>query len=209
MKTKDHWENVYTTKEPRRLGWYKPQLQTSLGWIRETGLVLDASIIDVGTGVSSLVDDLLATGYDNITALDISDAALASLKSRLGDQARTVNWLSGDVTTAELPAGAYDLWHDRAVLHFLTESEDRRKYRGQVLKALKPGGHVIIGVFAPEAPPRCSGLPVHRYDLDAMVEFFGAEFELEHYQKELHVTPGGVEQMYLYCQFGRVDQVAA
>lgn len=201
MNKKDHWEQVYTTKPPERLGWYKPRLDTPLAWIRELGLAPDAPLIDIGSGVSSLVDDLLADGYRDVTVLDISATALASLISRLGEKAAAVTCLNGDITVIDLSVDHYELWHDRAVLHFLTEPADRRAYRDTMIEALRPGGRAIVGAFAPEAPAKCSGLPVHRYDLDAMLEFFGADFELERHAKELHVTPGGVEQMYLYCQF--------
>lgn len=205
MNKREHWEQVYTTKQPERLGWFKPRLETSLAWIRELDLALDAPIIDVGVGVSSLVDDLLADGYRSITVLDISDTALASLKSRLGKRSEIVTWLHGDITTVDLPLDHYNLWHDRAVLHFLIEREDQRKYRDKLVAALKPGGYAIIGVFSPAAPPRCSGLPVQRYDVDAMLALFGADLELERHHEELHVTPGGVEQMYLYCQFRKTE----
>jgi SAM-dependent methyltransferase len=203
MSQKDHWEQVYTTKPSEKLGWYEPHLQTSLSWIKELSLAVDAPIIDVGGGASTLVDDLLDAGYRSITVLDISEKALSSVKARLGKKAELVTWLDGDITSVDLPTHYYELWHDRAVFHFLTVLEHQRKYRDNLLKALKPGGHLIIGTFAPEAPPKCSGLPVQRYNPEQLENTLGGEFEVKRHHKELHITPGGVEQMYLYCHFRR------
>lgn len=204
MERKDHWEQVYSVKPAARLGWYKPHLVTSLAWIRELNLAKDAPIIDVGGGASTLVDDLIDLGYRSITVLDISENALAAVKSRLGKNTELVTWMPGDVTTVELPEHRFELWHDRAVFHFLTETTDQKRYRDQLLKSLQPGGHVLIGTFAPEAPPKCSGLPVQRYDHERLQDALGVKFELIDHHKELHVTPGGVEQMYLYCRFQKL-----
>jgi len=201
MSQKDHWEQVYLTKPTEKLGWYKPHLQTSLAWIKELGLALDAPIIDVGGGASTLADDLFDTGYRSITVLDISEKALSSVRTRLGEKAELVTWLEGNITSIDLPTHYYELWHDRALFHFLTVLEQQRKYRDNLLKALKPSGHLIIGTFAPEAPPKCSGLPVQRYSQEQLENTLGGEFELKRHHKELHITPGGVEQMYLYCHF--------
>ena len=201
MNRKDHWEQVYSSKPSDRLGWYKPRLQTSLEWITALGLDRGASIIDVGGGASTLIDDLLDAGYSAITVLDIAEPALDILKARLGDKGAGVTWLCGDITGIDLPENAFELWHDRAVFHFLTDVADRERYRQNLCRALRPGGHLVIGTFAPEAPPKCSGLPVQRYDVDLLCETLGEEFELQQHQKEMHVTPGGVEQMYLYCAF--------
>lgn len=192
---------MYASKEPDRLGWYKPRLQTSISWISELNLDADAAIMDVGGGTSTLVDDLLDAGCRSITVLDLSENALTLTRERLGANAASVRWLPGDVTAVELPDHAYELWHDRAVYHFLTTSEQQQMYRDKLLRALKPDGHLIIACFAPEAPPKCSGLPVQRYSREDMEESLGAEFELERHHKEMHITPAGVEQMYLYCQF--------
>jgi len=203
MSQKDHWEQVYSGKPIEKLGWYEPHLKPSLSWIKELGLSADAPIIDVGGGASTLVDDLLVEGYRSITVLDISEKALSSVKARLGKRAELVTWLDGDITSVDLPTHYYELWHDRAVFHFLTMLEQQRKYRDNLLKALKPSGHLIIGTFAPEAPPKCSGLPVRRYSPEQLENTLGGEFELKRHHKELHITPGGVEQMYLYCHFRR------
>jgi SAM-dependent methyltransferase len=201
MGRREHWEAVYSSKPSERLGWYKPRLQTSLEWIATFGLGTDAPVIDVGGGASTLVDDLLDNGYSSITVLDIAEPALDLLRTRLGDRGAAVNWLCGDITGIDLPENAFELWHDRAVFHFLTEAADRERYKQNLSRALRPGGYLIIGTFAPEAPPKCSGLPVQRYDLALLCETLGREFELQRHQKEMHVTPGGVEQMYLYCAF--------
>jgi len=203
MERKAHWERVYSSKSTDRLGWYKPRLQTSLDWIRSLDLSSDAPIIDVGGGASTLIDDLLGQGHTDITVLDISDTALLLLRERLGDDAQKVTWLFADIATVELPDGHFDLWHDRAVFHFLTETEQQQRYRKNLSRSLKPGGHLIIGTFAPEAPPKCSGLPVQRYDHERLARTLGDEFELRRHHKEMHVTPGGIEQMYLYCEFQR------
>ena len=201
MSRREHWEQVYSSKPPDRLGWYKPRLQTSLDWITELSLGANAPIIDVGGGASTLVDDLLGRGYSAITVLDLAAPALQLIKARLGEKGSTVTLLCGDVTDIELGENAFELWHDRAVFHFLTDAGDRDRYRANLCRALRPGGHVIIGTFAPGAPPRCSGLPVQRYDLDLLHETLGDAFELRRHQQEMHVTPGGVEQLYLYCEF--------
>ena len=201
MNQKDHWEQAYSSNQTEKLGWYAPHLQTSLSWIKGLELDMDDPIIDVGGGASTLVGDLLEADYRSITVLDISATALAAVKARLGKSAELVNWLEGDVTSLDLPSQYYELWHDRAVFHFLTEPEQQRLYRDKLVNALKPGGHLIIGTFAPEAPPRCSGLPVQRYNLEQLANTLGEVFELQHHKQELHITPGGVEQMYLYCHF--------
>ncbi len=206
MNQKDHWERVYSNNPTDQMGWYEPHLQTSLGLIRELNLAADAPMIDVGGGASTLVDDLLDAGYRSISVLDISEKALSSARARLGRRAQQITWLDGDITLAPLPRDYYELWHDRAVFHFLTEHEEQQKYRDNLLNALKPGRHLIIGVFAPEAPPKCSGLPVQRYDPEQLAQTLGEGFELKSHCKELHLTPDGTEQVYLYCSFRRVSR---
>jgi ubiquinone/menaquinone biosynthesis C-methylase UbiE len=199
---------VYATKATDKLGWYKSHLQTSISWIEKLGLPLDAPVIDVGGGASTLVDDLLDAGYQSLTILDISEQALSAVRERLRKQSDQVAWLTADITAVELPADEYELWHDRAVFHFLTDPDDRRRYRNKLLTSLKPNGHVIIGTFAPEAPPKCSGLPVERYSLQQLIDEFGPDFELVDHLKELHITPGGIEQMYLFCHFRKIAEVS-
>jgi SAM-dependent methyltransferase len=203
MNQKDHWEQVYSTRLIQKLGWYEPHLQTSLSWIKGLNLAVGAPVIDVGGGASTLVDDLLEEGYRSITVLDISEKAVSTVRARLGKRAELATWLEGDITSIDLPKHHFELWHDRAVFHFFTEQKQQRKYRENILNALKPGGHLIVGTFAPEAPAKCSGLPVQRYSPEQLENALGGEFELKRHHKELHITPGGVEQMYLYCQFHR------
>lgn len=199
MQSKEHWEQVYTTKDSQRVSWYQAHAQQSLQLIRGTGLPTSAAIIDVGGGASTLVDDLLADGYTGVTVLDLSAAALDVTRRRLGDRATQVRWVDGDITRLELPVHAYDIWHDRAVFHFLTEEEDRRAYVESVLRSVKPGGHVIVATFAEDGPLQCSGLPVMRYDPEALHAQFGAPFQLVKHEREEHETPLGTVQAFVYC----------
>lgn len=203
MTRREHWEKVYATTPPNKVGWYKTHLETSLNWIKALPLDKDANIIDVGGGCSTLVDDLLRNGYRSITVTDLSQTALTLTKMRLGEKAASISWLEGDVTSMDLPAARYDLWHDRAVFHFLIEPEQRQRYVSNLVRGLKSAGHLIMATFSPEAPPKCSGLPVERYSADKLGAVLGSEFLLKKEKKELHTTPGGVEQMYLYCHFQR------
>jgi len=205
MEPKMHWEKVYNTKAPSEVSWYQPHLETSLALISRAAGANSASIIDVGGGESTLVDDLLARGYQNITILDISQTAIDVTKERLKEVADCVQRIVGNVTRLELPGGTYDVWHDRAVLHFLTGTEERRAYVRQVAHAVRPGGHVIVSTFGPEGPTRCSGLEVARYDADSLHEQFGARFRLVDSTKELHQTPFGTTQQFLYC-YCRIEE---
>lgn len=176
-----------------------PHLEASLSLIEQEGAGPSASIIDVGGGESTLVDDLLARGYSNLTVLDISRAAIEASKKRLGYAAERLRWLVADITQAEVEPASYDVWHDRAVFHFLTAAADRRAYVYQVLRSLKRGGHVIVSTFSPEGPTRCSGLEVVRYDAESMHAEFGANFHLVSSSRQLHETPSGTTQQFLYC----------
>ena len=204
MSQDSHWENVYGTKPADQLGWYVPHIHTSIEWTKGLGMVPEARIIDVGGGASTFVDDMISEGFKSISVLDISASALTTTRIRLGDLSGYVTWIDGDIATTELPEHHFDLWHDRAMFHFLTSQGQRAKYVDCLLKSLKPNGHLILALFAPEAPPSCSGLPVQRYSSDQLEKTLGDDFELQRHTKELHVTPGGVEQMYLYCLFRRV-----
>jgi len=196
---KTHWEKVYATKTPETVSWYRPHLETSLALIERAATGYSTSIIDVGGGESTLVDDLLARSYENITVLDVSQTAIDVTKKRLGLAAEQVHWLVADVTDAQLERGAYDVWHDRAVFHFLTTSEHRAAYVRQVGHAVKPGGHVIVCTFGPEGPTKCSGLDVIRYDSESLHDQFGVRFRLVESSKELHRTPFGTTQQFLFC----------
>jgi 2-polyprenyl-3-methyl-5-hydroxy-6-metoxy-1,4-benzoquinol methylase len=199
MDAKTHWEKVYTTKEPEEVSWYRPHLETSLALVERAAHSHSASIIDIGAGESTLVDDLLLRGYTNLTVLDVSQTAIDVTKKRLGSAAERVRWLVGDIVETELEPRAYDLWHDRAVFHFLTTPEQRVAYVRQVTRAVKPGGHVIVSTFGPEGPTKCSGLEVVRYDAESLHGEFGERFRLVESSKELHQTPFGTTQQFLYC----------
>ena len=199
MNPKAHWEKVYRTKLPTEVSWYRPHLDVSLQLIEEAAPSREAHIIDVGGGESTLVDDLLDRGYHNLSVLDFSATALAVAKERLGDKADLVHWLCGDVTTFALPRQEYDVWHDRAVFHFLTEGNDRAAYVHQVAHAVTPGGHVIVATFGPQGPTKCSGLDVVRYDPNTLHDEFGPQFQLVKHLTELHQTPGGSIQQFTYC----------
>jgi 2-polyprenyl-3-methyl-5-hydroxy-6-metoxy-1,4-benzoquinol methylase len=199
MSTRQHWENVYGTKAPDQVSWFRPHLETSLAFIERAARNKEARIIDIGGGESTLVDDLLFRGYRSVTVLDISPTAIEVTRQRLGNLADAVTWIMTDVTTADLPADAYDVWHDRAVFHFLTKPEDRAVYVEKVRKSVRPGGYVIVGTFGPEGPSKCSGLDVQRYDADSLHSEFGRRFRMIDSLKELHQTPFGTTQQFLYC----------
>ena len=199
MDAKTHWEKVYKTKEPDAVSWYRAHLETSLALIERAAQSRSASIIDIGAGESTLVDDLLARGYDDITVFDVSETALEVTKKRLGSLAEQIKWIVADVTQVELERSAYDVWHDRAVFHFLTSMEQRAAYVRNVAKAVKTGGHVIVSTFGPEGPTKCSGLEVSRYDAESLHGEFGPRFHLVESCKELHNTPFGATQQFLYC----------
>jgi 2-polyprenyl-3-methyl-5-hydroxy-6-metoxy-1,4-benzoquinol methylase len=196
---KTHWENVCTNRATDQVSWYRPHLEMSLSLIERTGAALSASIIDVGGGESTLVDDLLARGCQNVTVLDISETAIEVTKKRLKNLAERVHWIAADVTKANLPPDACDVWHDRAVFHFLTSMEQRAAYVDIVARSVKHGGHVIIGTFGPEGPKRCSSLDVMRYDAESLHNQFGNRFRLVESLKESHHTPFGTTQQFLYC----------
>jgi SAM-dependent methyltransferase len=199
MSVEDHWERVYRTKPADEMSWFRPHLDTSLELIKKTGVDANAPILDVGGGASTLVDDLVAAGYSDLTVLDVSAAALDAARDRLGPRASAVAWVAGDATRADLPTARFKVWHDRAVFHFLTDAEDRRRYVQQVRHAVAPGGHVIVATFGPEGPQRCSGLPTARYDAEALYAEFGRDFELVDRREERHCTPEGVDQQFIYC----------
>lgn len=197
-----HWNKVYETKAPNQVSWFRPHLNTSLALIeRATRGDQLSSIIDVGGGASTLVDDLIERGYRKVTVLDISRAALDVAQKRLGNAARSVHWLHADVAHASLQARSFDVWHDRAVFHFLATPDERLAYVHQVASAVRQGGHIIVSTFGPDGPTRCSGLDVMRYDAESLHGEFGAHFRLVESSKELHETPSGTTQQFLYCYF--------
>ena len=198
---KSHWESIYKTRSPNDVSWYTPHLEKSLQVIRGIGLPKDARVIDIGGGASTLPDDLLAEGYQNITALDISSEAFKVSKKRLGKISDSIQWLEADVTQASLKCSHYDLWHDRAVFHFLTKLEDRQKYVHNLSKALKPGGYALIATFGPNGPLKCSGLEIVRYSAQSLEKELGASFELEQSVTEIHKTPFDTTQEFFYGLF--------
>lgn len=199
MSKRKHWETVYHTKASNAVSWYSPHLDTSLQFIAATGLDHDAQIIDVGGGASTLVDDLLVRGYHNLTVVDLAASALAVSRQRLGATGASVNWLTGDITELELPSKHYDLWHDRAVFHFMTTEEQRRAYINRVCCAVKDGGYVVIATFGPHGPTECSGLPVARYSSAELHGLFGQPFVLVDQTTSEHATPRGAAQEFVYC----------
>jgi 2-polyprenyl-3-methyl-5-hydroxy-6-metoxy-1,4-benzoquinol methylase len=200
-----HWQTVYQTKGEHDVSWFEESPAISLELIRATGVNPEASIIDIGAGAFRLVDALLDEGYRSITVLDLSEKALETSKARLGAlSAAKVEWLATDVTTWE-PSQAYDVWHDRATFHFLTDPKDRAAYAERVLRAVRSGGHVIIGTFALVGPKRCSGLPVVRYDPAAISKILGALFDLSESRTHAHKTPTGTIQHVQFSRFRRLN----
>lgn len=199
MSSRLHWDNVYQTKTATEVSWFQEHAERSLEFIRNTGVAKDGHIMDVGGGASTLADDLLRDGYRNVTVLDISPAALEAAKKRLGLDAFRVHWRVADITQIEFPAASVDVWHDRAVFHFLTSPHDRQRYVQSVLNAVKPGGHVIVATFAEDGPLQCSGLETMRYRPDTLHGEFGAEFDLVKSANEVHHTPAGKDQKFVYC----------
>ncbi len=205
MDFKSHWENVYKTKNADQVSWFKPHLSMSLGLILGTKIDKHDPIIDVGGGASTLVDDLLSEGFMDITVLDISSESLEVAKKRLGKKALKVHWMTDDITTANLPKNHYSLWHDRAVFHFLTSPEDRKKYVKVMNESLKPQGAVIIATFSLKGPERCSGLDIVRYSPETLQAEFGENYRLIKNLEEPHETPFGTKQEFVYCLFKREE----
>ena len=199
MSNQTHWETVYLNKAVEEVSWYRPHLEVSLRLIADSAPSASSAIIDVGGGEATLVDDLVAQGYSDVTVLDISPAAIDVAKSRLGMSAAAVHWITGDITAVELEPARYDVWHDRAVFHFLTSAGDRAAYVRQIARSVRPGGHVIVAAFGPDGPDKCSGLDVVRYDAEHLHGEFGPKFRLLDSVTELHETPWGTPQQFMYC----------
>ena len=199
---KSHWETVYTTKGENEVSWFQENPAPSLELIRLARPAPDSAIVDIGGGASRLIDGLLARGFNRATVLDISEAALEAAKTRLGERASQVQWIVADVTQWH-SAQSFDLWHDRAAFHFLTDPADRSAYVARMKQAIKPGGHVIIGTFAADGPEKCSGLPVNRYDAAGLARELGEGFELIESRRHDHSTPWNSAQHFLFCVFRR------
>lgn len=198
-----HWQSVHETRHPQQLSWYQVRPEASLRLIDATGVGQDDPVIDVGGGAANLVDHLIERRFSNLTVLDISAAALAAARQRLGERAAAVRWQVADIARAN-PAGPYRLWHDRAVFHFLVDPADRRHYVAAMAGALPAGGHAIIATFAEDGPERCSNLPVRRYSPEGLAAELGAGFVLMESLREVHVTPARGEQKFVYCWFRRL-----
>lgn len=199
MNRKTHWETVYQTKSDQQVSWYRDHLDNSLQMILNTKVEKDAAIIDVGGGSSTLIDDLLAQGFIDLAVLDISATALEKSKLRLAERSKKIEWIEADITNISLPESRFDVWHDRAVFHFLTDPEDRRKYVNLVMRSLKVGGHIIVASFGENGPLKCSGLDVVRYNPERMHKEFGNKFKLVKSLNETHKTPFQTTQEFLYC----------
>ena len=197
---KTHWENVYATKESASVSWYQPVPEKSLELIRSTDVALQAPILDVGGGASTLVDNLLGAGFQDVSVLDIASSAFKQAHARLGATANLVTWIEADVTEFE-PSRPYAVWHDRAVFHFLTDVADRDRYLDVLRKALQPRGHFLLATFGEEGPTRCSGLEVQRYSVEMLKALLEPEYRLRMYEIEEHRTPTGAPQEFLYSRW--------
>lgn len=195
----EHWQSVYKNKAPEEVSWFQSEPHLSYKLIASAAPSRDARIADIGGGASTLVDTLIAKGYTNVAVLDLAPAALHRAQARLGADAWRADWLAADVLTVTFPPESIDVWHDRAVFHFLTRPEDRDRYVEQVKRAVRPGGHVLVATFAEDGPTRCSGLPVARYSSEQLHGTFGLGFVLEKSAREDHTTPSGAHQAFTYC----------
>ncbi|CAN7434215.1 class I SAM-dependent methyltransferase [Rhizobium sp. LjRoot254] len=198
-----HWENVYSTKGEADVSWFQETPAISLELLAVAGAKPADAVIDVGGGASRLVDSLLDKGFTGLAVLDLSEAALAAARARLGKKGDAVEWIAADATAWEPREAAYDIWHDRAAFHFLTEHEDQAAYIERLKLGLRKGGHVIIGTFAPDGPEKCSGLPVARHDADSLGGLLGKGFTLIDHRRHEHVTPWGSIQKFQFSTFRR------
>ncbi len=195
-----HWENIYTTKGEAEVSWFEEIPAQSLALLELVGARTPSAIIDVGGGTSRLVDYLLAQGFENITVLDLSAAALNSARARLGEKGEAVKWIVADATEW-LPTDTYDIWHDRAVFHFLTSEKEQQAYIQRLKQALKRDGHVIIGTFALDGPEKCSSLPVVRHSAESLSALLGPDFELIDSRRHEHLTPWQAVQKFQFSTF--------
>jgi SAM-dependent methyltransferase len=202
LERKKHWDTVYSEKEAPETSWYQREPALSLAMIENAQIGLDGAIIDIGGGASLLVDRLLQSAYRDISVLDISGHALEQARRRLGSSAKQVQWIEEDVTRFRADR-KYALWHDRAAFHFLTDGDSRRHYRDALYRALEPGGQAIIAAFAPDGPPRCSGLDIVRYDAVSLMAELGEEMILLEQKREVHLTPQGREQRFGFYRLQR------
>ncbi|MHC2464764.1 class I SAM-dependent methyltransferase [Bradyrhizobium embrapense] len=197
-----HWQTVYLTKGEQQVSWSQADPQPSLRLIESVAPGRDASIVDIGGGASRLVDALLASGFRDLTVLDLSEAALASARQRIGAAGAAVRWVADDATAWQ-PQQAFDIWHDRAAFHFLVAEGDRAAYLERLHRGVKAGGHAVIGTFALDGPEKCSGLPVQRYDPETLSRTIGPAFELIAHEAHRHVTPWGATQSFQFSVLRR------
>jgi SAM-dependent methyltransferase len=200
---KSHWETVYTTKGETEVSWFQENAAPSLELIDLARATPESTVVDIGGGASRLVDSLLARGFRHLTVLDISNAALEAARARLGDRAGEVQWVVADVTRWS-PVQSFDIWHDRAAFHFLTDAADRAVYVARMKQAVKPGGHAIIATFALDGPEKCSGLPVKRYDAASLASELGDGFALVDSRRHDHATPWDSTQRFQFSIFRRM-----
>jgi ubiquinone/menaquinone biosynthesis C-methylase UbiE len=202
LLARDHWQSVYSEKDPTEVSWYQRIPTASLQLIEAADLPRERPLLDVGGGASKLAGELLDRGYSDITVADISASALSKAQAQLGSSAKAIEWLEADVRSHDF-ARRYDLWHDRAAFHFMVDPKDQEAYLDTLQRTLKPGGHLVIATFGPDGPTRCSGLPVARYGSADLAERLGPGFQLISEALEVHDTPAGIHQQFLYAHFQR------
>ncbi|MCL4865432.1 MAG: class I SAM-dependent methyltransferase [Gemmatimonadales bacterium] len=203
VNRKEHWETVYRTKRPSEVSWYQAEATLSLRLIREVAPGQDAAILDVGGGASVLTGQLALAGYSNLTVLDLSGAAIAAARSALGVRAAGIRWIESDILAVALPAASVDLWHDRAVFHFLTDPVEQAIYVRRARQAVRHGGHLLVATFAEDGPTRCSGLDVRRYSAQELRDAFADGFAPVRAGHQEHGTPSGTIQAFTWCLFRR------
>jgi SAM-dependent methyltransferase len=201
---RQHWERTYATKPADKVGWYEARPERSLELIHATGVGHEAGILDVGGGASRLAAHLLALGYTNLAVADISKAALAHARAALGDDEMRVAWIEADIRTHDF-GHLFDLWHDRAVFHFMVTAADRDGYHEVLRRTLRPGGDLLLATFGPQGPTQCSGLPVQRYIAEELQSVLGEDFELVSSSLATHTTPSRASQQFLYAHFRRAS----
>ncbi|AFD08466.1 class I SAM-dependent methyltransferase [Solitalea canadensis] len=199
---KEHWEGIYDTKKLEEVSWFQPKPTTSLSFFEEFDVQKTASIIDIGGGDSFLADNLLKEGYNHISVLDISARALERAQNRLGPDSVKITWLAEDITLFK-PDQKFDVWHDRAVFHFLTDEEDINSYINTAYQAINPGGLLIIGTFSTDGPTKCSGIPIKQYSDTTLTEMFSNGFTKVNCFYIDHSTPFNTMQNFVFCSFKR------
>ena len=202
IDTAAHWDRIYTTKQPTSVSWYEQEPTRSLELILATGLPRDAPVLDVGGGLSNLAARLVALGFSDVSVADISRAALERARAQADAAGERITWIEADVRRHDFPR-PYDLWHDRAVFHFMVNDQDRDAYLATLHHSLRPGGHLILATFGPDGPEQCSGLPTARYDARALAAALGSDYLPHAATLEVHETPSGAAQQFLYAHFQR------